>query len=153
MEDDSGNTSAISDDEAPTNRHTEFSTDAEHNLTCCILMLDILLKQMELQDVEQHMGIHTSVCENVSRLIKCMVTAARVGLSSHVCALKVFEQPICTKTWSKMDSSPQQVAECAYCEASTMWHQLSTKLVEFMAPLNPVRPPDVGDKCNYKTIK
>ncbi|XP_064549249.1 protein unc-79 homolog isoform X2 [Drosophila montana] len=123
VEDDSGNTSAISDDEAPTNRHTEFSTDAEHNLTCCILMLDILLKQMELQDVEQHMGIHTSVCENVSRLIKCMVTAARVGLSSHVCALKV--------------------AECAYCEASTMWHQLSTKLVEFMAPLHPVRPPDV----------
>ncbi|XP_034131520.1 protein unc-79 homolog isoform X2 [Drosophila guanche] len=123
VEDDSGNTSAISDDEAPTNRHTEFSTDAEHNLTCCILMLDILLKQMELQDVEQHMGIHTSVCENVSRLIKCMVTAARVGLSSHVCALKV--------------------AECAYCEASIMWHQLSTKLVQFMAPLNPVRPPDI----------
>lgn len=116
-------------------------------------MLDILLKQMELQDVEQHMGIHTSVCENVSRLIKCMVTAARVGLSSHVCALKVFEQPICTKAWSKMDSSPQQVAECAYCEASTMWHQLSTKLVEFMAPLNPVRPPDVGYKSHHDTIK
>ncbi|XP_037956514.1 protein unc-79 homolog isoform X2 [Teleopsis dalmanni] len=123
VEDDSGNTSAISDDEAPTNRHTEFSTDAEHNLTCCILMLDILLKQMELQDIEQHMGIHTTVCENVSRLIKCMVTAARVGLSSHVCSLKV--------------------AECAYCEASIMWHQLSTKLVQFMAPLNPVRPPDI----------
>ncbi|XP_073838641.1 UNC-79 domain-containing protein isoform X10 [Musca autumnalis] len=123
VEDDSGNTSAISDDEAPTNRHTEFSTDSEHNLTCCILMLDILLKQMELQDIEQHLGIHTSVCENVSRLLKCMVTAARVGLSSHVCSLKV--------------------AECAYCEASIMWHQLSTKLVQFMAPLNPLRPPDV----------
>ncbi|KAL9895822.1 UNC-79 domain-containing protein isoform 6-T7 [Glossina fuscipes fuscipes] len=121
VEDDSGNTSAISDDEAPTNRHTEFSTDAEHNLTCCILMLDILLKQMELQDIEQHMGIYTSVCENVSRLLKCMVTAARVGLSSHVCSLK----------------------ECAYCEASIMWHQLSTKIVQFMAPLNPSRPPDL----------
>lgn len=46
VEDDSGNTSAISDDEAPTSRHTEFSTDAENNLTCCILMLDILLKQV-----------------------------------------------------------------------------------------------------------
>ena len=44
---------------------------------------------MELQDIEQHMGIHTSVCENVSRLLKCMVTAARVGLGSHSCALKV----------------------------------------------------------------
>lgn len=89
VEDDSGNTSAISDDEAPTARHTEFSTDAEHNLTCCILMLDILLKQLELQDVEQHMGIHTHVCENVCRLLKCMVTAARVGLNSHICAMKV----------------------------------------------------------------
>ena len=46
VEDDSGNTSAISDDEAPNARHTEFTTDAEQNLTCCILMLDILLKQV-----------------------------------------------------------------------------------------------------------
>lgn len=52
-------------------------------------MLDILLKQMELQDVEQHIGIHTNVCENVCRLLKCMVTAARVGVSSHECPIKV----------------------------------------------------------------
>ncbi|XP_063709308.1 protein unc-79 homolog isoform X4 [Culicoides brevitarsis] len=124
VEDDSGNTSAISDDEAPAaSRNNEFSSDSEHNLTCCILMLDILLKQMELQDVEQHMGISTTVCENVCRLLKCMVTAARVGLGSHVCALKV--------------------SECGYCEASVMWHQLSAKLVQFMAPEAPVRPPDV----------
>lgn len=114
----------MSDDEAPTSRHTEFSTDAEHNLTCCILMLDILLKQLELQAVEQHMGIHTHVCENVCRLLKCMVSTARVGIGSHVCALKV--------------------SECAYCEASIMWHQLSTKLVQYMAPDNPIRPPDVS---------
>lgn len=52
-------------------------------------MLDILLKQMELQDVEQHIGIHTDVCKNVCRLLKCMVTAARVGVGSHVCPIKV----------------------------------------------------------------
>ncbi|GAB0098713.1 protein unc-79 homolog [Sergentomyia squamirostris] len=123
VEDDSdGNTSAISDDDTPNAKNTEFATDAENNLTCCILMLDILLKQMELQDIEQHMGIHTSVCENVCRLLKCMVTAAKVGMGSHTCGLKV--------------------AECGYCEASVMWHQLSTKLVQFMAPSNPTRPPD-----------
>ncbi|XP_055534332.1 protein unc-79 homolog isoform X4 [Wyeomyia smithii] len=119
-EDDSGNTSAISDDEAPISRHTEFSTDAEHNLTCCILMLDILLKQMELQEIEQHSGIYTTVSESVCRLLKCMVTAAKVGLGSHICLSK----------------------ECGYCEASVMWHQMSTKLVQYLAPLNPVRPPD-----------
>ncbi|XP_055716676.1 protein unc-79 homolog isoform X6 [Phlebotomus papatasi] len=123
VEDDSdGNTSAISDEDAPQAKTTEFATDAENNLTCCILMLDILLKQMELQDIEQHMGIHTSVCENVCRLLKCMVTAAKVGMGSHTCGLKI--------------------AECGYCEASVMWHQLSTKLVQFMAPMNPTRPPD-----------
>lgn len=28
-----------------------------------------------------------------------------------------------------------------------MWHQLSTKIVQFMAPLNPLRPPDVSRNC------
>lgn len=129
MEDESSQTSAMSDEEAPNTKNTEFSTDREHNLTCCIFMLDILLKQMELQDVEQHLGINTHVCENVCRLLKCMVTAARVGVGSHVCALKV-----------------KQMSECAYCEASIMWHQLSTKLVQFMAPEHPSRLPDVSEK-------
>ncbi|XP_055589112.1 protein unc-79 homolog isoform X2 [Uranotaenia lowii] len=120
VEDDSGNTSAISDDEAPISRHTEFSSDAEHNLTCCILMLDILLKQMELQEIEQHSGILSSVSESIFRLLKCMVTAAKVGLGNHICLSK----------------------ECGYCEASVMWHQLSTKIVQYLAPLNPMRPPD-----------
>lgn len=134
VEDESGHTSAMSDEEAPNSKNTEFSTDSEHNLTCCILMLDILVKQMELQNVEQHMGIHTHVCENVCRLLKCMVTAARVGVGSHICALKA-----------------KQVSECAYCEASVMWHQLSTKLVEFMAPEHPVRPPDVSSQRMAKS--
>lgn len=132
VEDDtySGNTSAISDDESPeARRPTEFATDCEHNLMCCILMLDIILRQMELQEVEQHTGIHTSVCENVSRLLKCMVTAARVGISDHNCSMKV--------------------EECGYCEASVIWHQLSTKLVQFMAPSIPVRPPDVSRQFLY----
>lgn len=133
VEDESSNTSAMSDEEAPNSKNAEFSTDSEHNLTCCIFMLDILLKQMELQNIEQHMGIHTQVCENVCRLLKCMVTAARVGrVGSHVCAMKV-----------------KQVSECAYCEASVMWHQLSTKLVQFYAPENPVRPPDVNNDLRF----
>lgn len=139
VEDDtySGNTSAISDDESPeTRRPTEFSSDSEHNLTCCILMLDIILKQMELQKVEQHTGIQTADCENVSRLLKCMVTAARVGISEHKCSMKVsvpfYEMLI--KFLYLMNPFKKQVEECGYCEASVMWHQLSTKLVQFMAP-------------------
>lgn len=87
-------------------------------------MLDILLKQMELQDVEQHQGITTSVSENVFRLMKCMVTAtAGVKSENHVCSDKV---------------------ECMICEAHVMWHQLATKIIQFLAPRKPVRPPDVS---------
>lgn len=89
VEDESGNTSAMSDDEAPTSRHTDFTSDSEHNLTCCVLMLDILLKQLELQKVERHAGINTNVCDNVCRLLKCMVIAARLGSTSHICSIKV----------------------------------------------------------------
>jgi hypothetical protein len=89
-------------------------------------MIDILLKQMELQDIEQHQGINTSVCENVCRLLKCMVTATagikKIGPGSHVCSEKM---------------------ECLICEAFVMWHQLASQIVKFMAPQKPVRPPDV----------
>lgn len=98
-------------------------------------MLDILLKQMELQDVEQHQGISTSVCENVCRLLKCMVTATAgiktKGPGSHACSEK---------------------SDCLICEASVMWHQLATKIVQFMAPAKPVRPPDVRVKISTRYL-
>ena len=128
VEDESISDSAISDDDqTPATRpQQQFSTDSENNLTCCILMIDILLKQMELQDIEQHLGINTSVCENVSRLLKCMVTATAgmktMGPCSHICSEKM---------------------ECLICEAYVMWHQLGSQIVKFMAPRNPVRPADV----------
>lgn len=46
VENDSGQSSPLSDDMAPTLRHMEFTTNAELNLSCCILMLDVLLKQV-----------------------------------------------------------------------------------------------------------
>ncbi|XP_021924860.1 protein unc-79 homolog isoform X4 [Zootermopsis nevadensis] len=118
-EDSSGNTSGLSDDEAPTSRHVEFETDAELTLSCYILMLDVLLRQMELQEVEKHNGVHTSLAEDVSQLLKLMVSSSWVG--SHSCASK---------------------NDCVFCESSVMWHQLALQLVEFLSPDHPVNPPD-----------
>ncbi|KAJ8951436.1 hypothetical protein NQ318_006865 [Aromia moschata] len=42
-------------------------------------MLDILLKQMELQDVDKHTGLNSSLCKNVCWLLKCMITTAWIG--------------------------------------------------------------------------
>ncbi|XP_031336357.1 protein unc-79 homolog [Photinus pyralis] len=115
---DSGNTS-LSDDEGRLSQHTEFESDAEHNLFCCIIMLDILLKQMELQGIEKHTGLNYNLCKDVCKLLKCMVTTTWIG--SHVCTTK---------------------SECGYCESSIMWHQLCLQLVIYLSPQYPAYPPD-----------
>ncbi|KAL3290395.1 hypothetical protein HHI36_023736 [Cryptolaemus montrouzieri] len=109
------------DDSAKTSMssHNEFETDSEHNLFCCILMLDILLKQMELQNIDKHTGLNSTLCKDVCWLLKCMITTAWIG--THTCNSKT---------------------ECSYCESSVMWHQLSLQLVKYLSPVHPARPPD-----------
>ncbi|KAK4872146.1 hypothetical protein RN001_016270 [Aquatica leii] len=115
---DSGNTS-LSDDEGRLSQHAEFESDAEHNLFCCIIMLDILLKQMELQEIDKYTGLTSNLSKDVCKLLKCMVTATWIG--SHICNTK---------------------SECGYCESSIMWHQLCLKLVIYLSPQYPAYPPD-----------
>jgi len=50
MVENSGKSTPLSDDIIPTPRHMEFMTNAELNLSCCILMLDILLKQVRIMN-------------------------------------------------------------------------------------------------------
>jgi hypothetical protein len=79
---------------------------------------------MELQGVEKHNGVHTSLSEDVSQLLQVMVSASWVG--SHSCASK---------------------NDCVFCESNVMWHQLALQLIEFLAPDHPVNPPDVSNLC------
>ncbi|XP_074099660.1 UNC-79 domain-containing protein isoform X1 [Cotesia typhae] len=120
VENDSGQSSPLSDDMIPTPRHMEFTTNAELNLSCCILMLDIILKQMELQDIDKHTGLNTWVCRDACQLMKCIVAAN--WNDCHVC---------------KTDQ------ECTYCESRIIWHQLCFKLIIYLCPENPANPPDV----------
>lgn len=84
-------------------------------------MLDVLLKQMELQDIDKHTGLNSSLCKDVCELLRCMITAAWIG--NHNCSGKV---------------------ECGYCESSIMWHQLALQLVKYLSPIYPAHPPDVS---------
>lgn len=108
-------------DSNPDSEEISTTTETEQNLSCCILMLDILLKQMELQDIDKHTGIGSNLCKDVCRLLKCMVTAS--WINSHKCNVK---------------------SECSYCEISIMWHQLSLQLIKYLSPVNPAHPPDVS---------
>lgn len=116
---------SFSDEENCLSKQAEFETEVEHNLSCCILMLDILLKQMELQDVDKHTGLNSSLCKDVCWLLKCMITTT--WIDNHVCNVKT---------------------ECVYCESCIMWHQLSLQLIVYLSPVHPAHPPDVS-QCFY----
>ncbi|XP_050313784.1 protein unc-79 homolog isoform X3 [Anthonomus grandis grandis] len=105
--------------EEEVNAKSPMEMESENKLSCCILMLDILLKQMELQEIDKHTGLSSSLCKNVCSLLKSMVTAA--WISSHSCSSKM---------------------ECTYCECSIMWHQLAYELVIYLSPVTLAHPPD-----------
>ncbi|XP_066589783.1 protein unc-79 homolog [Prorops nasuta] len=119
VENKSGESTPLTDDLTPPPRHMEFTTNAELNLSCCILMLDVLLKQMELQDIDKHTGINTWVCKDACHLMKSIV--AFNWNNCHVCKTEI---------------------ECTYCESKVIWHQLCLQLVTYMCPENPAYPPD-----------
>ncbi|KAF7993840.1 hypothetical protein HCN44_011109 [Aphidius gifuensis] len=120
IENDSGQSSPLSDDMLPISRHMQFTTNSELNISCCILMLDIILKQMELQDIDKNTGINTWICRDACNLMKSIIAAN--WNDGHIC---------------------KENKECSYCESRVIWHQLCFQLIQYMCPVNPAQPPDV----------
>lgn len=122
VEDDSGQTSGLSDDEARTSRHSlRQHSDSELKLSCCVLMADIILKQMERHEIEKHTGIHTVIAQDVSRLLHSVLCAP--WMTTHTC-------------------TGSGKTECIHCELIVVWHQLAHQLVLYIAQENLAHPPD-----------
>ena len=88
---------------------------------CVMVGLGGVGSQLELQEVEPHNGLSTSICQDCCRLLKAMVGATWTG--THTC---------------------DDETECVLCESCVMWYQLALKLVKFLSPEEPAEPPDVS---------
>ncbi|CAH2985737.1 unnamed protein product [Chilo suppressalis] len=84
------------------------------NLTCCILMLDILLKQMELQ--QRRINIQ-NVSSEATKLLRLMLKSNQTNTIEHAVCLAE--------------------GACSYCEAAALWHQLAVLLVRALVPDKP----------------
>ncbi|XP_028035618.1 protein unc-79 homolog isoform X2 [Bombyx mandarina] len=84
------------------------------NLTCCILMLDILKKQMELQ--QRRINIQT-VSSDATKLLRLMLKSNQANTIGHAgCSAE---------------------GACSYCEAAALWHQLCVSIVTALGPTRP----------------
>ncbi|XP_046405195.1 protein unc-79 homolog isoform X2 [Ischnura elegans] len=142
----------------------QVETDAELNLPCCIFMLDILLRQMELQEIECHSGTETPLAEDSWRLLRSMLAVSWIG--THTCGRACRSYPAtlaedgsAQATQDQMPQAPPsrspgvklQVAvgiedeantDCVLCESIVVWHQLALRLVRFLTPEFPAHAPD-----------
>lgn len=110
---DSCPTSPLSSFEKTDSKPAEPKSDAELNLPCFVSMLDILLRQMELQDVDPHLGMDQIMSREAMSLIQEMIKAPWEG--THTCKDK-------------------ESIECIYCETITILFQLSLEIVEYISP-------------------
>ncbi|KAJ2954599.1 hypothetical protein O0L34_g2893 [Tuta absoluta] len=89
------------------------------NLTCCILMLDILLKQMALQ--QRRINIQ-NVSSEATKLLRLMLKSNQLNTIEHAVCLAE--------------------GACSYCEAAALWHQLAVLLVRSLVPDKPKMMPE-----------
>ncbi len=112
--------------------------DQEINLSCYILMLDILLKQFELQEVNSHKGLESKEAVQVLKLILDILRAPWVG--THTCGELI-----------DLDLNEGEVQQCLYCEMCAIWYQLTLLVIEYFCPAMEVTMADVPGEVTTTT--
>ncbi|KAH9514229.1 Protein unc-79 [Bulinus truncatus] len=113
-----------------------YDKESELVLPCFIMMLDLCLKQMELQEAPQHLGIYNETSREVMALLACMLHKQWDG--QHTC-----------------DTDTKRV-NCTYCQNIALWHQLAARLMEHVCPRDPLKIPNKElpkiDDIKHQTI-
>ena len=110
--------------------------DKDLNLNCFILMLDILIKQMELQEVTNQKGLEKkdSTSEIILNLLISILSTNFHG--KHTCEYKDFILNLNSSFLNNLTNGNKQQdsTQCAFCELCSIWFQLALQLLEFFCP-------------------
>ncbi|XP_076339617.1 UNC-79 domain-containing protein isoform X3 [Tachypleus tridentatus] len=101
----------------------EGSSDMDINVNCFILMLDVFIKQLELQEVSPHRGLEGKEAQQSMTVMRNMLKAPWQGI--HTCQ-------------EKTDDS-----QCSFCELCSIWYQLALALIEYFCPVMEVTMSDI----------
>ncbi|XP_067119858.1 protein unc-79 homolog isoform X2 [Centruroides vittatus] len=99
-------------------QNIDYKSEAEINLTCFILMIDTLIKQLELQEVSQHKGLEQEEAQKVMVLLHDIIKAPWIGIHT------------CSESENDKEDGP-----CLFCEMCAVWYQLAMVLMEYFCPV------------------
>ncbi|CAD5115352.1 DgyrCDS4332 [Dimorphilus gyrociliatus] len=92
------------------------------NVTCYLLMLDITLKQIEMQSMSAHMGVYNETSKQLMLLLTSMISTPWQG--KHTC------------------DSDTEIIECKSCENGAIWHQIAYQLLAYITPRDEIQIPE-----------
>lgn len=115
--------------------------DKELNLHCFTLMLDILIKQMELQEITNQKGLEKkdSTSETILNLLISILSTSWAG--KHTCEYKDFILNLNSSFLNNLtndSNTPIDSTQCSFCELCSIWFQLALQLLEFFCPTHEV---------------
>ncbi|XP_071164350.1 protein unc-79 homolog isoform X1 [Mytilus edulis] len=97
-----------------------YERETELVLPCYIMMLDLYLKELELQEFPKYLGIYNETSKQVMQMIAVMLKEDLDG--THTC------------------SDDQQQA-CNFCHNIALWHQLMSQVMCNFCPRDPAKIP------------
>lgn len=99
-------------------QNIDYKSEAEINLTCFILMIDTLIKQLELQEIPQHKGLEQAEAQKVMILLHDIIKAPWIGVHT------------CSESENDKEDGP-----CLFCEMCAVWYQLAMVIIEYFCPV------------------
>ncbi|XP_060067575.1 protein unc-79 homolog isoform X2 [Ylistrum balloti] len=98
-----------------------YDRETELVLPCFCMMLDMCLKQLELQEFPKYLGIYNETSRQIMSLLTSMLNVTWDG--SHTC------------------SQEQQASSCTFCQNVALWHQLTSKVMCCYCPRDTAKIP------------
>ncbi|XP_052267084.1 protein unc-79 homolog [Dreissena polymorpha] len=109
------------EEQLPTESFEIYERETEIILPCFIMMLDLVLKQLELQDSPRHLGIYNETSKELMSLLTNMLSVPWDGI--HSC------------------DEEQETVNCQFCVNITLWHQLACQVMKQFSPRDPCKIP------------
>ncbi|XP_056021737.1 protein unc-79 homolog isoform X2 [Ostrea edulis] len=98
-----------------------YDRETELVLPCYIMMLDLILKQLELQNFPKYLGLYNETSRQIMQLLTLMLGTPWDG--THIC------------------SDEQQANSCMFCQNTALWHQVTSQVMQNFCPLSQLKIP------------
>jgi hypothetical protein len=122
--------------------------NSELNITCCIMMLDMILKQIEIQNQTHHLGIYNPTSkELLSLLSKHLILP---WAKKHKCKQQFGF--LSAESVSATSQTHGGTSNCQFCEEYVLWFSFAKDIILFIAPKVEVELTEVNFHQILETI-